>query len=85
MKKVKNIFKELSEVHYEDSESIIYSTLSELEVNQKERLLSPICEIEKINDDDENEDEYIPQYILEISENLENEFEDIETEMKIEY
>ena len=32
----------------------------------------------------DEEEEYIPQYILDVDENLQNEFETIESEMKIE-
>ena len=73
------MFKNLSEVHCENSESI-YNSLSELDVNKEERLVAPFEEMAS-----EVEEEYIPQYILDINENLENEFEPIETKMKIEY
>ena len=77
--KSKSMFKNLSEVHCENSESI-YNSLSELDVNKEERLVAPFEEMAS-----EVEEEYIPQYILDINENLENEFEPIETKMKIEY
>ncbi|MPM63256.1 hypothetical protein SDC9_110136 [bioreactor metagenome] len=77
--KSRNIFKDLSEAYYENSEKI-YNELLELDVDKNKRL---VAEFEEILEEDE--DEYIPQYILEVSENLENEFEDIECEMKIEY
>ena len=77
--KSKKMFKNLSEVHYENSEDI-YNSLSDLKVNKDERLIAPFEEIKE-----EAEEEYIPQYILEIDEDLENEFEPIEKEMKIEY
>ena len=73
------MFKDLSEAHYGNSEKI-YSTLLELDVDKNERLIAQFEEIME-----EEEEEYIPQYILEVSENLENEFEKIESEMKIEY
>ena len=73
------MFKELSEVHYENSEKI-YNGLLELDVDKNERL---VAEFEEVME--EEEEEYIPQYILEVTENLEKEFEEIESEMKIEY
>lgn len=41
--------------------------------------MAPFEEIVK-----DEEEEYIPQYILDVDENLQNEFETIESEMKIE-
>ena len=78
--KSKRMYAELSKVNYENSESIL-GLLPLIEVNQEERLLAPFVEVEKVVEDEE--EEYIPQYILEINENIENEFEGIESEMKV--
>ena len=72
------MFKGLSELHYENSEDI-YNSLKELDINREERLVAPFEEVAK-----DEEEEYIPQYILDVDENLQNEFETIESEMKIE-
>ena len=76
--KSREMFKGLSELHYENSEDI-YNSLKELDINREERLVAPFEEIAK-----DEEEEYIPQYILDVDENLQNEFETIESEMKIE-
>ena len=76
--KSRSMFKNLSDLHYENSESI-YNLMEELNVNKEERLVAPFEEMKE-----KEEEEYIPQYILDVNENLENEFEPIEKEMKIE-
>ena len=76
--KSREMFKGLSELHYENSEDI-YNSLKKLDINREERLVAPFEEIVK-----DEEEEYIPQYILDVDENLQNEFETIESEMKIE-
>ena len=77
--KSKNMFKNLSDITYGNSDKI-YNTLNELDVDKEERLVAPFVEIEQ-----EEDDEYIPQYILDINENLQNEFESFEKEMKMEF
>ena len=78
LEKSKRMFKELSNANYERSSDII-SHMPEIEIDKDKRLISPFEEITK----DDEEDEYIPEYILDLNEDLEKELEDIEKEMKI--
>ena len=78
--KSKKMFKELSDIHYDDSERIL-NTMPVIEINKKERL---VASFEEIVNGEDDEDEYIPKYILEVNENIEDEFEGIESTMKIE-
>ena len=72
------MFKELSNANYERSSDIV-SHMPEIEIDKDKRLIAPFEEITK----DDEEDEYIPEYILDLNEDLEKELEDIEKEMKI--
>lgn len=69
---------ELSESDYENTKDVI-KHMPEIDIDKDKRLIPPFIEI---NENDE-EEEYIPQYILVIDEDLESELEQIEDNMKI--
>ena len=78
LEKSKRMFMELSESDYENTKDVI-KHMPEIDIDKDKRLIPPFIEI---NENDE-EEEYIPQYILVIDEDLESELEQIEDNMKI--
>ena len=77
-KKSLDMYKILAEQDYDNSKEIV-NNMPKLSINYDEVLIAPFREVE-IKADDE---EYVPMYILEIEENLEEIFEDLITDMII--
>ena len=59
--------------------SLVRISSREDDLAEQEKYMKQLIEMKE-----KEEEEYIPQYILDVNENLENEFEPIEKEMKIE-
>ena len=78
IEKSRRMFEELSESNYENSTEIL-SKIPNVTIDKEKRLISPFEEIRPVED----EEEYIPKYILEIEESIVSQMEGIEEEMKI--
>jgi len=77
-KKSLDMYKILAHQDYDNSK-VIVNNMPKLSINFDEVLIAPFKEIEIPVD----EEDYVPMYVLEIEENLEEVFEDLITDMII--
>ena len=80
-KKSLDIYENLSKEEYLDS-TYILSKIPSLELNLDDLIIDKFSDAKLISD--KNDDEYVPNYILDIQENIDDVFEDINDDMIIE-